>query len=338
MKVRCPDYFDDFSCLAGDCPHSCCLGWEVVIDENTAQRYQSAPGLLGDRLRAAMRQDAEGDFCFPLNGGRCPFLNEENLCDIHCAWGSEATSVTCREHPRFIEDYGPFREITLMASCPKANQLLLGSTAPLTFPEREDGQPPEDGDEWLDWLVPLRDRMLDILRDRNQPLNGRLRDLLRLAQTVQPYIDREETETILALTAAWTAPAPEGVFAPLFPDALRLLAGLEVLEPDWTEILHQGETVADAAVQEALLERIAMYFAFHYLLKTVNDGDLLSRAAFCVFAVLVIRRLAGVCGLSEALRRFSCEVEHSEEGLDALLDALSEDGSLPPERLLAALG
>ena len=37
MLVRVPDYFDQFACLAGDCPHSCCIGWEVVIDEDTAR-------------------------------------------------------------------------------------------------------------------------------------------------------------------------------------------------------------------------------------------------------------------------------------------------------------
>ena len=116
MLVRVPDYFDDFSCLAGACPHSCCIGWEGVIDEDTVRRYQAEPGPLGDRLRAAMRFDGE-DLCFPLNGGRCPFLNQENLCDIHCALGPEATSLTCREHPRFIEDYGPFQEINLSAAC-----------------------------------------------------------------------------------------------------------------------------------------------------------------------------------------------------------------------------
>ena len=35
MLVRVPDYFDRFHCLAGACPHSCCVGWEVVVDEET---------------------------------------------------------------------------------------------------------------------------------------------------------------------------------------------------------------------------------------------------------------------------------------------------------------
>ena len=53
MRVRVPDYFDGFSCLAGACPHSCCIGWEVVLDEDTVRRYQQLPGALGERLRAS---------------------------------------------------------------------------------------------------------------------------------------------------------------------------------------------------------------------------------------------------------------------------------------------
>ena len=90
MLVRIPDYFDQFACLAGACPHSCCIGWEVVLDEDTVRRYQQLPGALGERLRDAMALDGE-DVCFPLDGRRCPFLNQENLCDIHCALGPEAT-------------------------------------------------------------------------------------------------------------------------------------------------------------------------------------------------------------------------------------------------------
>ena len=116
MQVRVPDYFDRFHCLAGACPHSCCVGWEVVVDEETARRYAAVPGPLGERLRSELKVDEEGDFCFPLHGGRCPFLDEENLCEIHRCLGQEATSLTCQEHPRFAEEYGPFREISLSAS------------------------------------------------------------------------------------------------------------------------------------------------------------------------------------------------------------------------------
>ena len=35
MLIRMPDYAEQFRCLAGDCPHSCCIGWEVVLDGET---------------------------------------------------------------------------------------------------------------------------------------------------------------------------------------------------------------------------------------------------------------------------------------------------------------
>ena len=63
--------------------------------------------------------------------------------------GEAATSVTCRSHPRFIEDYGAFREITLSAACPEANDLLLGSRETLTFPSWEDEGSAEEADPCL---------------------------------------------------------------------------------------------------------------------------------------------------------------------------------------------
>ena len=61
MRTRVPDYYDRFQCLAGACPHTCCEKWEVVIDPETARRYETLPDALGERLRAAMRADADGD-------------------------------------------------------------------------------------------------------------------------------------------------------------------------------------------------------------------------------------------------------------------------------------
>ena len=328
MLIRMPDYAEKFRCLAGDCPHSCCIGWEVVLDEETAALYETVEGALGEKLRAAMRTDEDGDVCFPLQGGRCPFLDGENLCEIHRCLGQEATSVTCREHPRFLEDYGPFREVTFSATCPEANRLLLSSTEPLTFVEMENEEPAEEGDAWLPFLLPLRQRMLELLMDRGRSVPVRLGDVLALAEAAQDLLDEEREAELPALAENWR---PEKTAVPgtdLFPAGLRILAELEVLEPDWRTLLQQAETAEPVSVAEALLERIAVYFAFRYLLKTVNDGDLLSRAKLCVFAVLAVERIAAVCGLAEALRRFSREVEHNEDNVEQLLEALAW-GELP---------
>lgn len=222
MLTRVPDYYEAFHCLAGACPHTCCEKWEVVVDEETARRYQETPGSLGERLREALQTDEEGDFCFPLRGGRCPFLNRENLCEIHRILGAEATSLTCRTHPRFIEEYGPFREVSLCASCPAACDLLLGSTAPLSFLERETAEPEEPGDPWLCGLLPLRERMLRELADRPRPLQERLEAFLLLAAEAQILLDEDRTEDLAALAADWkkretAVPPGPGLFPPVTP-------------------------------------------------------------------------------------------------------------------------
>lgn len=332
MRVTVPDYFENFRCLAGKCPHTCCEKWEVVIDEDSAALYEAVPGPLGEKLRSALQRDEDGDLCFPLNGGRCPFLDSENLCEIHKALGEEATSVTCREHPRFTEDYGPFREVTLSASCPAANALLLGSEKPLTFHTFETEEAGEEGDEWLEYLLSLRARLLDILTDRSRPLKARLASFLSLALSAQDCLDDDRPEELPNAEEAAIPPAE----APLFPAALDFLASLEVLDGDWPALLKQAAAAGKTPQRSALLERVAVYFAFRYLLKAVNDGDLLSRAELVVFAVVTVERLAAVCGLSEALRRFSAEIEHDDDNLDALLEALRWD--FGPGELAAALG
>ena len=337
MLIRVPDYYDKFHCLAGKCPHSCCTQWEVVIDEEHADQYRCVSGALSEKLHSALQQDSDGDWCFSLSGGRCPFLDAENLCEIHKELGQAATSITCQEHPRFTEDYGTFKETTLAASCPAANTLLLESEAPLRFIEFQTDEPTEECDEWIQYLLPLRQKMLELLCDRTQPLSLRLQHFLSLAMAAQTCFDEEQPEAILSLLSQpvpclmpqETSPSP-------FPAALLVLTELEPLESDWHPLVHNAISAASANVSASLLERIAVYFAFRYLLKSVNDGDLLGRAQLVLYAVCVIRRLAGLCGLSEALRRFSCEIEHNEENLDALLDALRWQEELSPSALLQA--
>lgn len=331
MRIRVPDYYPRFHCLAGACPHSCCAGWEIVIDQSSAQRYRALPGPLGERLRAAL-QTEDGESFFALtDAGRCPFWDEDGLCAIHRALGPEATSEVCRSHPRFIEEYGPLREITLCASCPEACRLLLTDEAPLTFSETETTEPEEAGDPWLAPLLALRGRAMALLQDRNRPLSARLFQLLALASAAQPLLDADEAEQIIPLCQSWTGAAlsaPEG--AGVFPAGRRVLLSLEILGKDWRALLDRWEDAVPASAPEPLLERIAAYFLFRYLPKAVNDGDVLGRMQLVLFSVLTTEHMAGLVPLHEALRLYCREIEHDEENLDALLAAFQPDGALPP--------
>ena len=336
--IRVPDYYDRFRCLAGKCPHSCCEAWDVVLDEGTVERYRREEGPLGEKLRGNMVEE-DGDICFALRGGPCPFLDEENLCEIHRQLGEEATSVTCQSHPRFMEEYDGLKEITLSASCPAANELLLGAQAPLRFVVTEEGGGgmPED----LAPLYTLRERALEELGDRSLPLRSRLKWLLALAVQAQALLDEGEEEALLELaqTAAgeveWEIEENEG----LFPQALETLAELEVLGEDWLPLLEMGKNTKGLDLEEhaPALERICAYFLFRYFCKAYSDGDLLSKVQLALLGTLVSARLGGICGLGEALRRFSREVEHSDENLERLEEGFCFDERLSPERFFIGL-
>ena len=40
MKIRVPEYFKDFKCIASKCEDTCCAGWGIVIDDATYDRYK----------------------------------------------------------------------------------------------------------------------------------------------------------------------------------------------------------------------------------------------------------------------------------------------------------
>jgi len=340
MDLRVPDYYSDFHCLAGACPHSCCIGWEVVIDPETAADYQKQPGPLGKELRGNMREE-DGEICFSLEAAdRCPFLDSENLCRIHRLLGPEHTSRVCREHPRFLEDYGTLQELSLCASCPAANRLLLGSKAPLTFQVTCLDEIGEPADPWIAPLLTCRERMFAILQDRSRPLQDRLTELLVLADSAQALLDVDGVEELPALCGAWEMPQlPETGLEGLFPAGWVLLEGLEILGEDWRELIQQAKTsgIAAQSCSDWILERIAAYFLFRYFLKTVGDGDLLSKVELAVFSAAVLCRLAPLTGMEEALRLWCREIEHCEENLNALQNAFCSEASLSLERFISEM-
>ena len=71
MKQVSLDYTEDFSCLAGSCPDTCCKDWEIILDEDAISRYQKMPGVLGEQVRAAMTQTDEGETMWRLENGHC---------------------------------------------------------------------------------------------------------------------------------------------------------------------------------------------------------------------------------------------------------------------------
>ena len=121
MKIRVPDYFLKFKCIADQCQDSCCIGWEIDIDGKTLDKYASLSGDLGCEIR----QKTQHGY-FPLqNNGRCAFLDCEGLCRIISGVGEDYLCDICREHPRYygVGKYGI--EGGLGLACPEAARIIL---------------------------------------------------------------------------------------------------------------------------------------------------------------------------------------------------------------------
>ena len=125
MKTFAPNYYEKFRCIAGECRHSCCIGWDVYIDEETLEKYKTLGGETGKRVRAHLCRKEDG-VCFEMcESGRCPMLNERGLCDIILANGEGYISEICTEHPRFYNFFSDRTEVGLGLSCEEAARIML---------------------------------------------------------------------------------------------------------------------------------------------------------------------------------------------------------------------
>lgn len=313
--VKC---FEDFRCIAGACPDTCCAGWEVDLDEATAEKYEALPGPLGQELRSHIRRE-DGYTFFQMTGARCPFLNEKNLCRIILEQGEDCLSVTCREHPRFWDEYGIRQETCLSISCPEAARLLFSQPFSLVVRETDAPDCPEDmpDPEFFESLLDFRAQLFSAAR-QPIPFSQRLDALCAMVQSPRPGAAPEEPDT-LAL--------------------LDMMQKLEFTDDRLPGLLTrtQNNPPPEAALPELYqanlmeAENLLLYFLYRYVLRAVWDGQVFAPVRFSVHAVKAIFTVAAAMeqpfpeALLQSAVLFSREVEHSPENLEAIYDFLTGD-------------
>ena len=329
MFVTKPAYFDQFSCIAGDCPDSCCKEWQVLVDPESAQRYRSLPGPLGDRLRQVLTEE-EGRTDMTGEEGRCPMWRQDGLCRIQAQLGEAALCQVCREFPRLRHDYGDFVELGLELSCPVAARLILEdrNLPPVTFREAEAGEAEYDR-EAMEVLLSSRQKMLQILSDGSRPVGECLTLGVLYGYQVQGVLDGgEETdfspETALE-SARDLAKAPREDALPEF------FLGLEILTEDWKNRLNAPQPGPWQEQHRAL----ARYFVQRYWLQAVSDYDLYSRVKLMAVSCILIRHLGG--DLTRTAQLYGKEIENNPDNIDAILDAAYASPAMTDDILLGWL-
>ena len=302
MKQLMPSCWTDFQCIAGACRHSCCIGWEIDIDEDTLQAYYARTDTLGERLRSCIEPDGTPHFRL-TEEERCPFLNSDNLCDIILTAGDQALCEICAKHPRYFNVYPDCVEAGLGLCCEEAVRLLLAWDGALTFTEKPiTAMEDEEASEEYTFLRRERNRLIAALQDRSRPLSQR---------------------------CAWNNNLSFEAFR-------ELLTDLEYIDEEWHHILPllrepEGSIDDPDPVWEKLLVCCVWRYYLMYGLQFWQESFALE------FGFLSVRLLQAMFAYHRStngllsdrdridlIRMWSSELEYSPENLDAIAQWLSE--------------
>lgn len=297
MKIVKPTFYKNFKCIAGDCPDSCCQGWEVDADSDSLEYYKTLDNSLEikKRIDSVLSKDEFDNTIFTLAPKkRCPFLNDENLCDMHIAIGGEHTPYTCRTFPRFIYDFGATREIGISFSCPVASDMMY-DTESFDFETEVNSDLPTLNDidaEKYFLLYKGRAEAYKIAKDKNKSIRERLNDLLDLGVLLQEKL----------------FPYDEGGDDIAFFDVFK---NPELINPEWKEKVENFSLKQVSDTQSN--ENILMYFLYKYLMQAVYDDDALSKIKMAVLGVLINTYFGED---SWTVHLWSKETEHSQYNMD----------------------
>ena len=321
MQYTAPHYYSRFKCIAGECPDTCCAGWQIVIDDRSLKKYKRQKGILRNRLHNEIDWK-EGTF--RQYEGRCAFLNGDNLCDLYLEGGSKMFCRTCRMYPRHIEEFEGLKEVSLSLSCLAAAELILGSDEPVRFITKDVEKMADEEYEEFDYLLftkleDARDLILRILQDRNIRINVRFAFVLALAHDLQQRIDKNalyEADSLIERyqnenAVRWFEDRValyerdgkrEEKLMKSFKAAFSVLDGLEVLKGDWTSYLENAKDTiftAGPAVQPEIpdgfdvqWEQLMVYFVYTYFCGAVYDRQAYSKMKFALMGTLLIREIS----------------------------------------------
>ena len=199
MKLLKPHYYNEFKCVGSACIHTCCKGWSIRIDESTYATYHNTEGEFGDKLRKNIIQDGE-KFKFKLTEDfSCPFLTEQNLCDVYIQLGEDKMCNTCKTYPRIQKVRGDILEQTLTLSCPEVARMLieLEESIEFCFNDNIEYNEVTPTDDFLfNALLQTRSFSIDLIQNSKLDFHSRQLILLIFSTKAQKCIDDKDYSEI----------------------------------------------------------------------------------------------------------------------------------------------
>ncbi len=314
IKTFVPSYFKNFRCIADKCPDTCCAGWEADLDDAIIEKYKTIDGELGKRIKTHLSEDETGCAIFALcENGRCPFLNDKNLCDIQAAYGEEYLSKTCALFPRFFDDFGNIREMGLGFGCPEAARIMLNDNEPFELCLLNENNENIEVDEFYALCINARQKIFDLLEAPVTDFKEKILKIFEMTSEFQDEIDSfyEEAEE-------------NGL---KFDDCVSILSKMEYINKERQSLLSN---LKDCDCTEIFrkyrndFEKLMKYYIFRYFLQGCYCDDAVTPVKYGIFACIVISRIyAQTESLDFKMRAkimqgYSKEIEYSDVNMDLL--------------------
>lgn len=278
MREVFPNYYSKFKCIADKCKHSCCIGWEIDIDDETMELYNSLDGKFAQRIR----DNIEGDIPhFKLDENeRCPFLGKSGLCDIILELGEGALCDICYLHPRFSNFYNDFTETGLGLCCEEAVRIILTQQEKFYIALPQAVENPGFFEE--------RNQAFDILQNRDIKMLARFKNLAEKYDLKFGFSNKE-----------------------LF----SFYSSLERLDVKWVKELEklknaEGTDVFEREDLQILFEQLACYFVFRHFENGIGFA-LLS----CWTLGMMFSDCTDIEYIFDIVRMYSSEIEYSEDNV-----------------------
>lgn len=177
------DFSLKFYCLGGDCPYTCCKGWQIPVDDETYARYLHIKGVKGRHIRShIIKKDPKR---IKKLFGKCPFHTSDGLC-VHQQNGEEALMpLVCRNYPRRIFSANNITEMSLELSCPMAARMFLEDLRRYEFVKSPVKNKPlwdyeNDDEEFFLYLKSERERLVNYVFTEGE--------LFKKWESIYPYI------------------------------------------------------------------------------------------------------------------------------------------------------
>lgn len=265
MIYTYPDYYKQFSCIADKCPDTCCGKWQIVIDDDSLEKYEDYNGEYRDELRRKVNWK-EGVFRHGRSG-KCAFLRDDMLCDLYIHMGKESLCTTCREYPRHTEEFENVREISLSLSCPEVARILMNITDKVTFVTEEDDEDEvfDDFDYFLySNLEDIREAILNVIQDRSVDIRIRIERVLQIGASAQRHYDEGD----LVMWDECEEQDKQEIhgeheeYMLLQKQAMFLIEDLELLYDDWDDVLIESQEFLFGGGEMAFAENTKRFEAW----------------------------------------------------------------------------